>query len=106
MPFQPFDKLKQFGFRELAVSSDKVKMVNGSVGAAWTAETIPTTPIALLIINTHDSQYLRVSLDEGTTYFTIFSKAALKMGAAITTLYVYGEGAATTYDIIYFEQED
>lgn len=105
MPFQPHDKLKQFGIRELAVDSDKVKMINGSVGASWEEVTIPNTPIAVLIINTHLTQYLRFSLDGGTTYFTIFSKGALKLGAEITSFYLYGEGASTTYDVLYFELE-
>ena len=103
MPFQPYDRLKQFGFRELSVAEDKVFMKNGSIGASWTQVDFDETAQVFVILNTHSSQYLRFSLEsDGATYMTIFPKAALKVGSKLGTIYLYGEGAATTYDIIGF----
>lgn len=102
-PFQPYDRLKQFGYREIPVEEDKVFMKNGSVGAAWTEVTFDETAQLIVILNTHASQSLRFSLEsDGASYITIFSHDALKVGSKLGTIYMYGEGAATTYDIIGF----
>ena len=103
-PFLPYDRLKQVGFREIPVDADKIFIINGSVGSVWTEQEFSATPIVWLIQNTHASQDLRISFDGGSTYFTLFSKSGIVIGAKNTAVYVYGTGAATTYDIIGFEQ--
>lgn len=102
-PFFPHDKLKQVGIWEIPIDSDKVFMINFSVGSSWTEQELGVTPQVFLIQNTHVSQNLRISFDEGTTYFTLFPKTGLKIGLKITSVYVWGSGDSTTYDIIGFE---
>lgn len=89
-PFLPYDRMKQVGIREIPVDTDKIFMINGSVGASWTEQTFDVTPIVWLIQNTHASQDLRMSLDGGSTYFTLFPLSGIKMGAKTTSLHVYG----------------
>ena len=104
-PFQPQDRLKQFGVRDIPVPSDQVFMQNGSVGDSWTEITLSKTPQVFIIQNTHGSQYIRISFDGGTTYFTLFPQTGLKIGTKGTSFHLYGQGADTTYDIIGFEQD-
>lgn len=82
--------------------------VNSSIGT--TAEqqgVIGTQCYQLIITNTHASQTLSVSFDNGLNYYVMAAGATITITAPDTVTFIYcdklwfkGSGAATTYELL------
>ena len=79
----------------------KVEHHNGTISTTK-AQVTPTAADAkimtVLIQNTHASNTLQVSFDASTNWFTIAAGKSLAVGADVTSFWVIGSGAGTTYE--------
>jgi len=73
---------------------------NDNVGTVAATITLTATTCALLIENTHATQNILVSFDDGTTFKTLEPGDTLSVDTSISSFKIKGSGAATTYEIL------
>ncbi len=99
------DNLTQADRLEIASIQNKggkPQHLNGSVGTSAIIIDFTFYADQFIIYNSHASQSLSVSFDDGTTWFTLVARGSLSFkNVAAKNIQLKGSNTNTTYEILY-----
>jgi len=73
---------------------------NGTIGTVATTISLTAITVSLLIENTHSTNNILISFDEGSTWKTLGPGDSLSMDTAIEEFDIKGSDADTTYECL------